>query len=45
MGFFATLKLFVLTLVFALPLGLFICFGSMNRFGLSAELRFFCSFW
>ena len=32
MGFFATLKLFVLTLVFALPLGLFICFGSMNRF-------------
>ena len=31
MGFFATLKLFVLTLVFALPLGLFICFGSMSR--------------
>ncbi len=32
MGFLATLKLFVLTLVFALPLGLFICFGSMSRF-------------
>lgn len=31
MGFFATLKLFVLTLVFALPLGLLICFGSMSR--------------
>ena len=32
MGFLATLKLFALTLVFALPLGLFICFGSMSRF-------------
>jgi polar amino acid transport system permease protein len=31
MGFLATLKLFGLTLLFALPLGLFICFGSMNR--------------
>ncbi|MBP3199100.1 MAG: amino acid ABC transporter permease [Butyrivibrio sp.] len=30
-GFFGTLKLFVLTLVFSLPLGLFICFGSMNK--------------
>ena len=32
MGFLATLMLFSLTLVFALPLGLFICFGSMSRF-------------
>ena len=32
MGFLATLTLFSLTLVFALPLGLFICFGSMSRF-------------
>jgi polar amino acid transport system permease protein len=31
MGFLATLKLFGLTLLFALPLGLFICFGSMSR--------------
>ena len=31
-GFGATLKLFVLTLVFALPLGLVISFGSMSRF-------------
>ncbi len=30
-GFLATLKLFSLTLVCALPLGLFICFGSMSR--------------
>ncbi len=30
-GFLETLKLFVLTLVFSLPLGLIICFGSMNR--------------
>ncbi len=32
MGFLATLRLFVLTLVFSLPLGLFISFGSMSRF-------------
>ncbi|MCR5324974.1 MAG: amino acid ABC transporter permease [Lachnospiraceae bacterium] len=30
-GFLATLKLFALTLVFSLPLGLIICFGSMGR--------------
>lgn len=30
-GFFETLKLFALTLIFSLPLGLLICFGSMNR--------------
>lgn len=31
-GLAVTVKLFVLTLVFALPLGLLICFGSMSRF-------------
>ena len=31
-GFLETIKIFVLTLVFALPLGLVISFGSMNRF-------------
>lgn len=30
-GFLGTLKLFILTLVFALPLGLFISFGSMSK--------------
>lgn len=30
-GFLGTLKLFTLTLVFSLPLGLIICFGSMSR--------------
>ncbi len=30
-GFGMTVRLFVMTLVFALPLGLLICFGSMNR--------------
>ena len=30
-GFLATLRLFAQTLLFALPLGLFISFGSMNR--------------
>jgi polar amino acid transport system permease protein len=30
-GFGMTLKLFLLTLLFALPLGLIICFGSMSR--------------
>ena len=33
-GFLGTLKLFALTLVFALPLGLFISFGSMSRIAL-----------
>ncbi len=31
-GFLATVRLFVLTLLFALPLGLLISFGSMSRF-------------
>ena len=33
-GFVTTIRLFVLTLVFALPLGLLISFGSMNRLGI-----------
>ncbi len=31
-GFWETIKVFVLTLVFSVPLGLVVCFGSMNRF-------------
>ena len=31
-GFWETIKIFVLTLVFSLPLGLVISFGSMSRF-------------
>lgn len=31
-GFGESLKIFLLTLLFALPLGLIICFGSMSRF-------------
>jgi len=31
-GFFVTFKIFILTLAFALPLGLVISFGSMSRF-------------
>lgn len=31
-GFWETLKIFLLTLVFSLPLGLVVCFGSMSRF-------------
>ena len=31
-GFWESLKVFILTLVFSLPLGLVICFGSMSRF-------------
>ena len=31
-GFWETVKIFVLTLVFSLPLGLVIAFGSMSRF-------------
>ncbi len=30
-GFLTTIKLFLFTLIFSLPLGLMICFGSMNR--------------
>ncbi len=33
-GFATTLKLFVMTLVFSLPLGLIISFGSMNKLGI-----------
>ena len=32
MGFLETIKVFVLTLVFSIPLGLVVCFGSMSRF-------------
>ncbi len=31
-GFVESLKIFVLTLVFSVPLGLVICFGSMSKF-------------
>ena len=31
-GFWESIKVFLLTLVFALPLGLVICFGSMSKF-------------
>ncbi len=31
-GFWESIRVFVLTLVFSLPLGLVICFGSMSRF-------------
>ena len=30
-GFLGTIKLFILTLVFSLPLGLLVCFGSMSK--------------
>ena len=30
-GFWETIKVFLLTLAFSIPLGLVICFGSMNR--------------
>ena len=36
-GFWETVKIFLLTLVFSLPLGLLVCFGSMSRF---SPLRF-----
>ncbi|MCR5676322.1 MAG: amino acid ABC transporter permease [Lachnospiraceae bacterium] len=40
-GFLTTVRLFVLTLVFALPLGLIISFGSMSRFSvLRLPIRF-----
>ena len=31
-GFWETLKIFFLTLLFSIPLGLVVCFGSMTRF-------------
>ena len=31
-GFWENIKIFVLTLAFALPLGLVVCFGSMSKF-------------
>ena len=38
-GFGETLKVFILTLAFSIPLGLVICFGSMSRF---APIKVFC---
>ena len=32
MGFLESIKVFVLTLVFSIPLGLVVCFGSMSKF-------------
>ena len=41
-GFWESLKIFLLTLVFSLPLGLIICFGSMSKFSpLKALVRGF----
>ena len=41
-GFWETLKVFLLTLAFSLPLGLLICFGSMSKFSpLKAVMRCF----
>ena len=41
-GFWESLKIFVLTLAFSLPLGLIICFGSMSKFSpLRALVRTF----
>lgn len=37
-GFWESLKIFLLTLVFSLPLGLVICFGSMSPFKLLRAL-------
>ncbi len=34
LAFWENLKIFILTLVFAVPLGLVVCFGSMSRFRL-----------
>ena len=31
-GFSETIKVFILTLVFSIPLGLLVCFGSMSKF-------------
>ncbi len=33
-GFWENIKIFLLTLVFALPLGLVVCFGSMSKSGI-----------
>ena len=38
-GFGVTIKLFALTLIFALPLGLVICFGSMSKLGFHLRWR------
>lgn len=41
-GFWETFKIFALTLVFALPIGLILSFGSMSKFKpLSAVVKFF----
>ena len=41
-GFWESLKVFLLTLAFSLPLGLIVCFGSMSRFTpLKAVVRCF----
>ena len=41
-GFWESLKIFLLTLAFSLPLGLVICFGSMSKFSpLRALIRTF----
>ena len=41
-GFWESLKIFLLTLAFSLPLGLIICFGSMSKFSpLRALIRTF----
>ena len=41
-GFWETLKVFMLTLAFSLPLGLVVCFGSMSKFfPLKAVVRCF----
>ena len=41
-GFWESLKVFALTLLFSLPLGLVICFGSMSKFSpLKALVRVF----
>mgnify|MGYP002513640234 CR=1 FL=1 len=38
-GFWETLKVFILTLVFSIPLGLVICFGSMSKWAPFKALR------
>ena len=40
-GFQTTVELFALTLLFALPLGLIICFGSMSKF---RPIKYVCKF-
>ena len=41
-GFWESLKVFLLTLAFSLPLGLIVCFGSMSKFSpLKALMRCF----